>query len=430
VRSTETTEDLLIEHGVVRTRGTNLPAQGAVVIDATGLVVSPGFVDIHCHLRDPGFEYKETIATGTLAAARGGFTTLCCMPNTEPPIDTRATVEYITRTAAEQGIVRVLPIGCVTRRRAGRGLADLAELSEAGCVAFSDDGSPIADGGAIRRALEYASISGRPIVDHCEDLDLSGGGVMHEGWVSTRLGLRGQPAAAEQTVVARDISVAAELNAPVHIAHVSTRGSIDLIRAAKEAGVRVTTEVTPHHLTLTHEAVAFSERFGETLAYDTNAKVNPPLRTSDDVASCVDALRDGVIDCVATDHAPHAAYEKDIEFDDAPFGITGLETALGLCMTLVEADMLDLPTLVERLTAGPVRALGLDREVPGLGTLAVGAPGDVTIVDPAAAWLVDPESFASLGRNTPFAGRSLTGKVVATIVGGNIVWQAEERGSG
>jgi dihydroorotase len=423
VESIDAIEDLLIEDGVVRLRDRDLASHGAVVIDADGLVVSPGFVDIHCHLRDPGYEYKETIATGTSAAARGGFTTLCCMPNTDPPIDTRATVEYVKRVAAQDGVVRVLPIGCVTRRRAGRELAELAELADAGCVAFSDDGNPVVDSGTIRRALEYARISGSVIIEHCEDTELSAGGVMHEGWVSTRLGLRGQPAAAEESIVARDIALAAELGAPVHIAHVSSRGSVELVRAAKERGVPVTAEVSPHHLTLTHEAVAFSERFGETLAYDTNAKVNPPLRTEDDVAACVEALQTGVIDCIATDHAPHALYEKDVEFDDAPFGISGLETALGLCMTLVESGALDLATLIERLTINPVRAFGLDRTVPGLGTLAVGAPGDVTVLDTGAEWKVEPERFASLGKNTPLAGRTLKGKVLATVAAGHVVWR-------
>lgn len=257
---------------------------------------------------------------------------------------------------------------------------------------------------------------------------------MHEGWVSTRLGLRGQPAAAEEAFVARDIAVAAQVGAPVHIAHVSTRATVELVRRAKERGLPVTAEVTPHHITLTHHAVAFGQDGSgtrraepvEALLYDTNAKVNPPLRTRDDVAACVEALRDGVIDAIATDHAPHAGYEKSVEFDAAPFGISGLETAFGLCMTLVEAGALDLPTLIERLTAGPVRALGLDRSVPGLGSLSEGAPGDVVLLDPEAEWTVEPERFASKGKNTPLAGRTLRGKVVATVCGGRVVW-AEER---
>ncbi len=428
-RGVDLVGDVLVTDGRVAAVGLGLSPDSAEVIDAAGLIVAPGFVDLHCHLRDPGFEYKETIATGTLAAARGGFTTVCCMPNTDPPIDTRATVEYVLRTAADVGSVHVLPIGCVTRGRAGRELAELADLAEAGCVAFSDDGAPVADSALMRRALEYARIHGLSIIDHCEDLAMSSGGVMHEGWVSTRLGLRGQPSAAEEAFVARDIAIAASASgggAPVHIAHVSTQASVELIRRAKERRLPVTAEVTPHHLTLTHHAVAFAADGEQPLLYDTNAKVNPPLRSRDDVAACIEALRDGVIDAIATDHAPHAAYEKDVEFDAAPFGISGLETAFGLCMTLVDAGALDLSTLIERLTAGPVRALGLDRSVAGLGSLAEGAPGDVVLLDPSAEWTVEPERFASKGKNTPLAGRTLRGRVVATVVEGRVVW-AEEK---
>jgi dihydroorotase len=350
------------------------------------------------------------------------------MPNTEPPIDTRATVEYVLRMAATTGAVRLLPIGCVSRGRDGHELAELADLADAGCVAFSDDGAPVADAALMRRALEYARISGLPVIDHCEDPAMSGGGVMHEGWVATRLGLRGQPAAAEESLVARDIALAQQTGAPVHIAHISTRAAIELVRRAKERGLPVTAEVTPHHLTLTHDAVAFGgDGSNVDLRYDTNAKVNPPLRSHDDIAACIDALRDGVIDAIATDHAPHAEYEKAVEFDAAPFGISGLETAFGLCMTLVHDGALDLPTLIERLTAGPVRALGLERSVPGLGSLAEGAPGDVVLLDPDAEWTVEPERFASKGKNTPLAGRTLRGKVVAAIYEGRVVWAIGER---
>jgi dihydroorotase len=443
-RGVDLTGDVLVRDGRIAAVGPSLSADGAEVIDATGLIVAPGFVDIHTHLRDPGFEYKESIASGTQAAARGGFTTVCCMPNTDPPIDTRATVEYVLRTAAATGAVRVLPIGCVTRGRAGRELAELGDLFDAGCVAFSDDGAPVADGGLMRRALEYARINGLSIIDHCEDAAIASGGVMHEGWVSTRLGLRGQPAAAEESFVARDIALAAQVGAPVHIAHVSTRAAVELVRRAKERGLPVTAEVTPHHLTLTHHAVAFANgnearrpELVEGLLYDTAAKVNPPLRSRDDVAACVEALRDGTIDAIATDHAPHAGYEKDVEFDAAPFGISGLETAFALCMTLVEARAIDLTTLIERLTAGPVRALGLERAVPGtalsltkgLGSLAEGAPGDVVLLDPNAEWTVEPERFASKGKNTPLAGRTLRGKVVTTVYAGRVVWAQEKVGA-
>ncbi len=439
--------DVLFMDGRVAAVGPDAGREAAQAIDARGLVVCPGFVDVHCHLREPGFEHKETIASGTLAAGRGGFTTVCAMPNTEPPIDTAAAVEFVLRTAQAQGAVRVLPIACVSRGRAGRELADLAELAEAGAVAFSDDGSPVADAHLMRRALEYASMLGLPIIDHCEEPSLAAGGVMHEGWVAARLGLRGVPAAAEEAVVARDIALA-ELtgsHAPagarlgVHIAHVSAAGSVDLIRRAKARGVPVTAEVTPHHLTLTHEAVLLGP--GEVpggLAYDTNAKVNPPLRTPEDPAACLEGLLDGAIDCIATDHAPHAVEDKLCEFDQAAFGISGLETALGLCMSLVHdvgaprrvGAPLPLPRLIEALTIGPVRALGLDRPfdsargrlLEGLGTLSPGAPGDVALIDPEADWTVEPERLASKGKNTPLAGRRLRGRVVATLYEGRVVW--------
>jgi dihydroorotase len=432
----DTIADVLIENGRIAKVGAALAA--AQVIDASGLVVCPGFVDIHCHLRDPGFEHKETIETGTRAAAHGGFTTVCCMPNTEPPIDSRATVEYVLRTAAAVGLVRVLPIGCVSQDRHGEVLAELADLAEAGVVGFSDDGNPVADSSLMRRALEYSRALGLPIIDHCEEPSLTREGVMHEGWVATRLGLRGQPAAAEEAAVARDIALAEFTGSHVHIAHVSTRGSVDLVRAAKARGVDVTAEVTPHHLTLTHEAVAFSPTGMPAgnggLTYDTNAKVNPPLRTREDVEACVEGLVDGTIGAIATDHAPHALEDKLCEFDQAAFGISNFETALGALLTLVPAcpegrpgGRLDLPTLIAKLTAGPVAALALDRRpgLAGLGSLAPGAPADVVVLDPQGEWVVEPERFASKGRNTPLAGRTLRGQVVATVCGGRVVYTLE-----
>jgi dihydroorotase len=440
-RGLDTMADVLIENGRIAEVGAALAA--AQVIDASGLVVCPGFVDIHCHLRDPGFEHKETIETGTRAAARGGFTAICCMPNTEPPIDSRATVEYVLRTAAAVGLVRVLPIGCVSRGRHGEALAELADLAEAGVVGFSDDGNPVADGALMRRALEYSKALGLPIIDHCEEPSLTKEGVMHEGWVATRLGLRGQPAAAEEAAVARDIALAEFTGSHVHIAHVSTRGSVDLVRSAKARGINVTAEVTPHHLTLTHEAVAFSPACpagrpaGRTagnggLSYDTNAKVNPPLRTREDVEACVEGLLDGTIDAIATDHAPHALEDKLCEFDQAAFGISNFETALGALLTLVPGGRLDLPTLVAKLTAGPAKALALDRRpgLDGLGSLAPGAPADLVVFHPQREWVVEPERFASKGRNTPLAGRSLRGQVVATVCGGRIVYGLETARTG
>jgi dihydroorotase len=414
------TGNVLVEDGAIKAVGTKLEAAGAKVIDAKGLIVAPGFVDLHTHLRDPGFEYKETVETGTRAAARGGFTTVCAMPNTEPAMDNRGTVDYVMQRAAEEGLVRVLPIGAVTKGRAGKLLAEFGELSDAGCIGFSDDGSPVADASIMRHALEYASAFGLPVIDHCEDPQMAGG-VMHEGWVSTRLGLWGIPSASEENMVSRDIALARQTRAHVHIAHVSTAGAVELVRRAKAEGVHVTAEVTPHHLALNHEAVMHKQG-QERLAYDTNAKMYPPLRAEEDVAACIAGLQDGTIDAIATDHAPHAVQEKLCEFDLAANGIVGLETALALSLS---APGIKLERVVEALTIGPVRALGLDRRVPGIGTLSEGAPGDVVIFDPKREWTVAPAEFASKGKNTPLAGRTLKGAIVATIYGGEVVHALE-----
>ena len=415
---TDMTGDVLLDGGKVAEVGTSLSPDGARVIDASGLIVAPGFVDLHTHLREPGFEYKESIETGTRAAARGGYTTVCCMPNTEPAIDSKATVEFILRQASDVGAVRVLPIGCVTKGRAGKLLAELGELADAGCIGFSDDGSPVGDAGIMRRALEYAAAFELPIIDHCEDPQLMGG-VMHEGWVSTRLGLKGIPSASEENMVSRDISLARLTGAHVHIAHLSTAGSVELVRRARADGVHVTAEVTPHHLALTDEAVMRNEG-SPGLAYDTNAKMYPPLRSDEDVRACIEGLRDGTIDAIATDHAPHAVQEKAVEFDLAANGIVGLETALALSLT----SGLPIERIVEALTIGPVRALGLDRRIEGLGTLTPAAPGDVVLIDPSREWTVVPHEFASKGRNTPVGGRTLRGAVVATLYGGGVVYEA------
>jgi len=418
--------DVLIREGRIAAVGPDVGAEAEHIVDASGLIVCPGLVDIHCHLRDPGFEHKETMETGTRAAARGGFTTVCSMANTEPPIDSRAGVEYILRTAAAQAMVRVLPIACISRGRQGKELAEMGDLAEAGAVGFSDDGSPVADASLMRHALEYSSAFALPVIEHCEELSVSHEGVMHEGWVSNRLGLRGIPAAGEEVAVARNIALAELSGAHLHVAHVSTAGSVELIRGAKARGVHVTAEVMPHHLTLTDEAVMLAavESPGG-LAYDTNAKVNPPLRPRPDVDACIAGLADGTIDAIATDHAPHAIEDKLCEFDFAAFGISGFETALALCLSLVHEGKLDLSTVIYKLTAGPVQALGLERSVPGLGSLAEGAPGDVLVFDPEAEWIVDPERFVSKGKNTPLAGRRLKGRVVATVYGGRPVFIEE-----
>jgi dihydroorotase len=417
--------DVLVEDGrIVAVSGVGAqgraPLEDTKVIVATGLLVAPGFVDLHTHLREPGFEYKETVESGTRAAARGGFTTVCAMPNTEPAMDSRSIIEYVMRQAAETGIVRVLPIGAVTKGRAGKQLAEMGELAEAGCIGFSDDGSPVADAGIMRHALEYASTFDLPIIDHCEDPQL-GGGVMHEGWVSARLGLKGIPSASEENMVARDISLARETGSHVHIAHLSTAGSVELVRRAKAEGLHVTAEVTPHHLALNHEAVMYRNGDESLLAYDTNAKMYPPLRRLEDAAACLEGLRDGTIDAIATDHAPHAVQEKLCEFDEAANGIIGLETALSLSLR----SGLSVERLVEALTIGPVRALGLHRHIPGLGTLSSGAPADLVLFDPEREWTVTRETIASKGKNTPVMGQTLRGVVVATVFGGTVVHKNE-----
>ncbi len=407
------TADLLVKEGKIAWLGGDAPPEADyATLDASGFIVCPGFIDLHTHLRQPGGEDKETIATGTLAAARGGFTTVCCMPNTEPPLDSEAMLNYVRTVAAREGVVRVFPIGCVTVGRQGLELADLNELEMNGAVAFSDDGAPVGSPDIMRRALEYSRDYRRPIVDHCENLFLSQGGQVNEGIASLELGLRGIPATAEELIVRRDLDLAGETGGHVHIAHVSTEGSADLIRAAKEAGVPVTAEVTPHHLTLTEENV---------LKYKNLAKVNPPLRTERDTKALLRALSDGVIDIVATDHAPHTAADKEGDFTKAAFGISGLETALGSLVGLVMRSNLSLNTLVAALTVGPARVLGYEK----LGTLETGAPADICIFDLHRQWVVDPAKFASKGRNTPLAGQTLTGKVMATLYMGQPAYMDE-----
>jgi dihydroorotase len=406
--------DVLLKDGAVGRVGPGIAAglgDGVRVVDVRGKWVVPGLVDLHTHLREPGQEYKEDIATGTRAAAAGGFTAVCAMPNTTPPNDSRAVTELIVRRARDAGTVRVYPVGAITKGLGGESLAEMGELKEAGCVAVSDDGKPVMNAELMRRAMEYARTFGLPIVQHCEDLTLSAGGAMNDGPVATRAGIRAQPASAESAMVARDLELCALTGARYHVAHVSSADSVRLIREAKRRGLPVSCEVTPHHLTLTDEACA---------RYDTHAKCNPPLRAAADVEALRAALADGTIDAVATDHAPHSPVEKEVEFEQAAFGIIGLETAVPLVLELVRSGALTPSAFVERLSAGPAALFGL----PG-GTLAAGAPADVTVIDPQATWTCEPAALRSRSRNTPFAGRTLAGKAVLTIVGGAIVYSGE-----
>ena len=404
--------DILVDRGKVLKIGTSLEIGKAALFDASGTWVLPGLIDLHVHLREPGFEYKETILTGTRAAVAGGFTAVACMPNTDPVNDNPSVTRTILKKAGAARLARVYPVGCITEGQGGKRLAEIGSLVEAGCRAVSDDGRPVTESAVMRRALEYSRLFDIPVIAHCEDLSLAGAGVMHEGEISTRLGLPPIPAAAEEVMAARDIVLCRATGARLHLAHVSTAGTVDLIRRAKEDGLKVTAEVSPHHLTLTDEAV---------LGFDTSTKVNPPLRSAADVAALRAGLRDGVIDVIATDHAPHSSVEKDVEYRAAAFGLVGLETALSLVLGLVEAGELSLGRMVDALTASPAKILG----VPG-GRLEEGGPADLTIVDPEAVYTVDPAAFFSKGRNTPFAGRELRGRAVATMVDGRFVFRDGE----
>ncbi|HYV06757.1 MAG TPA: dihydroorotase [Blastocatellia bacterium] len=399
------TGDLLIEDGRVASISDGFSGEGAEVFDASGLIVTPGFIDLHVHLREPGEEYKETIASGAGAAVAGGFTSICSMPNTSPVNDSASVTRFIIEKAREAGFARVYPVGAITRQSKGEELAEMAEMKEAGAVAVSDDGSPVMDAQVMRHAMEYARDHGLVVVDHCQDLHLAAGGVMHEGRYSTLLGLKGMSRAAEDSHVARDMMLAELTGARVHIAHISTAGSVEMVRRAKKQGLAVTSEVTPHHLALTDAAVT---------GFDTNTKMNPPLRSEEDRVALIEGVRDGTIDAIATDHAPHHADEKMLEYDRAPSGVIGLETALGITLTVLHhSGAVPLARIIEMLTIGPARAFSL----PG-GTLAEGSPADVTIFDPDREWLVDPAAFKSKSRNTPFSGWQLRGRVIKVLVAG------------
>lgn len=404
--------DVLIDQGKIAAVGPTLSAPaGTTVIDAKGRLVLPGFVDLHVHFREPGFEYKETIQTGSAAAVAGGFTTVCCMPNTNPVNDNQAVTEFMLERAKQAGLANVLPIGAITKGSEGKELAEIGDLRRSGCVAISDDGKPVMNSLVMRRAMEYALAFDLTVVDHCEDIHLAEGGCMNEGLISTELGLPGIPAAAEDVMVARNLSLSELTGARLHLAHISTAGSARMVREAKARGIKVTAEACPHHFTLTEEVVR---------GYNTHAKMNPPLRTWIDVQAIKEGLRDGTIDVIATDHAPHATQEKQQDFTEAPFGIVGLETALSLTLGLVEEGVLTLEQAVTKLTAAPAAAFGLKK-----GTLEVGADADVVVVDPNEQWEVDPAKFRSKSRNTPFAGWKVKGRVNTTIVGGRVVFESD-----
>jgi dihydroorotase len=406
-------DDVLVRDGLIVSvghAGGQPLGRADETIDAAGLIVTPGLIDMHVHLREPGREEDETIETGTRAALAGGFTSVACIPNTEPPIDTQAAVEFIHQKAARADTCNVFVVACVSRGREGKELAEIGQLVEAGAVAFSDDGAPVYDAELMRRAFEYCRMFDKPVLAHEEVLELSRGGVMHEGLVSLVLGLTGMPAAAEEVLIGRDIALSEVTGGRLHAMHVSTAGGVDLIREAKRRGLRVTAEACPHHFTLTDECLR---------GFDSNFKMSPPLRTAADVEAIIAGLVDGTIDCIATDHAPHAREKKMLELDRAPFGILGLETAVGLAVTrLIVPGRLGWPRLVEAMSTLPARILGLNR-----GTLRAGAAADITLIDPSLSWRVNVREFRSKSANSPFDGWTLQGRAVATIVGGRVKYR-------
>lgn len=395
--------DILIENGKIIEVSKDIKKNDADIIEAKGKYVCPGFIDMHVHLREPGREDEETIESGTRAAARGGFTSILCMPNTEPPIDNEGLVEFVYKQAREKGVVNVYCSGCITKGRSGKELVEMELIRKAGAIAITDDGSPVVDSHLMRRALEYSSMCNLRVISHSEDAILSFGGQMNESYTSTILGLKGIPTEAEEIMIFRDIALSKLTGVPIHITHISTAGSVDLVRQAKKAGISVTCDTTPHYFTLTDTYLK---------TYDTNLKVSPPLRGKEDVKAIIDGLVDGTIDAIATDHAPHTDYEKDVEFNDAPCGIVGLETAVGLSLAV-----LDIKTIVPKFTVGPRKILNIPK-----GTLSIGSDADITIIDINKEWIVNKDEFFSKSRNTPFNGRSLKGAVFTTIVSGKVVY--------
>lgn len=405
--------DVLVVDGAIAQVGQGISPGDAEVLDCAGCIVAPGLVDAHTHLREPGREDEETVASGARAAAKGGFTAVCAMPNTEPPCDTGSAVRFLVERAEDASAVRVHPVGSLTAGRAGQRLAEIGDMIAEGAVALSDDGDWVADAGLMRLAMDYAKRFDVPVVSHCQDPALSGDGVVNEGAASTRLGLPGWPAAAEDIAVARDVRLAALTGCRLHIAHLSTAGALDIVRRAKSSGVPVTCEVTPHHLFLSEDALA---------RYDTNLKMNPPLRTEADVAALLAGLRDGTVDCIATDHAPHAPHEKEAEFELAPFGTTGLETALALVVThLVEGGGMAWADVITLMSTGPRRAMGL----PAM-RIEAGSPADITVIDPAVAWTVSPDGFESRSRNSAFLGHELRGAARHVVAGGTVALRSGE----
>lgn len=403
-------QDILIENGKIVKIAANIKKSDVKEVDAKKKLVFPGLIDLHVHFREPGQEHKETILTGSRAAAKGGVTTIFCMPNTVPVIDNAMIVEGIIKEANRIGLVNVVPVGAITKGQKGEDLVDMFELKKAGCLALSDDGKTVASSQVMRRALEYAKMTGLVLIEHCQDPLLWGMGVMNEGLQSTLLGLKGDPAVSETVIVARDIELAHYLKTRVHLAHMSLKRSVELIKFAKECGVQVTAEACPHHFTLSDEDVS---------QFDTSTKVNPPLRTKEDVAAIKQALKDGIIDCIVTDHAPHTCEEKELDYDHAPYGMIGLETSVGLTLTeLVHPKILTLPQMAERMSAAPARIMGLINK----GMIKEGMDADLTIIDPDKEWVVKKEEFESKSQNSPFVGRKLKGCVETTIYGGKIVY--------